>query len=352
MLRPWLCTSCPTVPATVLILYMCTCNRILLEKATIESEEIHRPPKRRRLVARGVHARHTHDMSLVTPSNVHQRPQWRVTPLGRLIRPMRMRPARPLGLPLDVLKTQNQNIISKDKERRKRKRAATAMPPTRARRLTIDPLRWGSVHVSGVFLDGERALVSTALATGGEASGGNRESTEVDADEEVEKILDVSQSPADDDDDDDNDNDSDSDVCSHAEPSAPLRSSSVPVDITSADLAAEKEKALQLLYSMFDEADEDWGGEESIDSDMEREAVAAPHPSQSSSSHDAADFEVVPAAQRVSKESSDDQRQTTQTATVTTAPRNSDPVRPSTTNLKDLFAPREEEGSWISLDHT
>jgi hypothetical protein len=324
-------------------------ERILLEKATMESEETNRPRKRRRLAAHGVHARHAHDMSLVTPSNVHQRPQWRVTKLGRLIRPMRMRPARPLGLPLDALKTQNQNFLSKgkDKERRKKKgAAAAAAPPTRARRLTIDPLRWGSVHISGVFLDGERALVSSALAAGGEASGGNDESTEVDADEEVEKILDVSENSADDDD----GNDNDSDVPSHGEPSAPLRSSSIPVDTTSADLAAEKAKALGLLYSMFNEADEDWGGEESVDSDMEREAAAAvranavPHPSQGSSSHDAADFEVVPAAQGVSKMSSDDQRQAAQTAAVTASPRNPDPVQPPATNLKDLFAPREEEG--------
>jgi len=194
------------------------------------------------------------------------------------------------------------------------------------------------VHLSGVFLDGERALVSHNLATGGEADGGNGESTEVDADEEVEKILDVSQSPADD--------TNDSDAPRRAEPSAPSRSSSTPVDTTSADLAAEKARSLRLLFSMFDEADEDWGGAESVDSDVEREAAAAappanaPHRSQSSSSHDAADFEVVPATQRVSKKSSVDRPQPTP------APRTPDPVQPptTTTKLKDLFAPREEEG--------
>ena len=333
------------VPVAVLTMRKCTRDRILLENATMAEET--RPRKRRRLAARGVHARHAHDMSLVTPSNVHQRLQWRVTPLGRLIRPMRMRPARPLGLPLDVLKTQNQNLSSKGqggKEARKRRRGAAALPPTRARRLTIDPLRWGCVHLSGVFLDGERALVSPALATGGEASGGNGESTEVDADEEVEKILDVSQSPADD--------GNDSDVPSRAELSPPSRSSSTPADTTSVDLAAEKAKALRLLYSMFDEADEDWGGAESVDSDMEREAGpranVVPRPSQGSSSQDTADFEVVPAAQRVSKKSSVDRRQATQTATVTAAPRNPDHVQSSTTTkLKDLFAPREEEGEWF-----
>ena len=82
---------------------------------------------------------------------------------------------------------------------------------------------------------------------------------------------------------------------------------------------------------------------------MEREAAAAaaneaPYASQSSSLHDAADFEVVPAAQGASKKSSTDQRQATHTTTAAAAaPRNPDPVRPPTTNtLKDLFAPREE----------
>ena len=319
-------------------------HRILLENTSTESEEACRPRKRRRLAARGVHARHAHDMSLVTPSNVHQRPQWRVTPLGRLIRPMRMRPARPLGPPLDILKPKNPKLQSKGKEGRKRRRAAA--PPTRARRMTIDPLRWGSVHISGVFLDGERALVSPALAVGGESSSGNGESTEGDADEEVEKILDVSQSPADDGD--------DSDVPPHAEPSAPSRSPSIPADPTSADLAAEKAKALRLLYSMFDEADEDWGGAESVDSDVEQEvaastrANAAPQISRGSGSHDAADFEVVPAPKKVSK-SSVDRQQASQTATITVEPQNPDPVRVPTTNLKDLFAPREEEGERMNL---
>ncbi len=92
---------------------------------------------------------------------------------------------------------------------------------------------------------------------------------------------------------------------------------------------------------------------------MEREAAASsattsrtnavPHASQSSTSHDIADFEVVPAVQGVSNKSSVDRRQATQTTTATTtaAPRNPDPVQPqpsTITKLKDLFAPREEEG--------
>jgi hypothetical protein len=304
-------------------------DRILLEKAAAESEEAGRPRKRRRLASRGVQARHAHDMSLVTPSNVHQRPQWCVTPLGRLIRPMRMRPARPIGRPLDVLKAQNKSLSFKSqggKEGRKRRRKVASTPPTRARRLTIDPLRWGSTHISGVFLEGERALTSPALDAGGETGGKSVESSEVEGDDEVENILDASQSPADDNDD--------------------------PADATNADLAAEKATALRLLYSMFGEADEDWGGAEDVDSDMEREAAAL-HASQSSGLHDAADFEVVPAAERASKKSSIDQRQAAQITSATApAPRNPDPVQPPTaTNLKDLFAPREEEGERIPFSH-
>jgi hypothetical protein len=342
--EPWLRTSCTNsvLSFTLLIIYM-HMNRISLEKATAESEETARPRKRRRLTARGVQARHAREMSPVTPSNVHQRPQWCVTPLGRLIRPMRMRPARPIGRPLDVLKAQNKNISKSQggKEGRKRRRTAASTPPTRARRLTIDPLRWGSTHISGLFLEGERVLMPPALDAGGETSGKTRVSSEVEGDEEVEQILDASQSPADDND----------------EPSAPPCSSSIPVDTTNADLAAEKATALRLLYSMFGEADEDWGGVENVDSDMERGAAAtanaAPHASQSSSLHDAADFEVVPAAQTASKKSSIDQRQAAQTTAATTAaPRNPDSVQPPTaTKLKDLFAPREEEGERISFGH-
>lgn len=304
-------------------------DRILLEKAAAE-EKTSRPRKRRRLAQ----ARHARDMSLVTPSNVHQSPQWCVTPLGRLIRPMRMRPARPIGPPVDVLKAQYKNISTKSqggKEGRKRRRTAASTPPTRARRQTIDPLRWGSTHISGVFIEGERALTSPALDAGREASGKTRESSEVEGDDEVESILDTSQSPADDDD-----------------------MASISVDATNGDLAAENATALRLLYSMFGEADEDWGGAEDVDSDMEREAAAnvPPHASQSSGLHDGvADFEVVPAAQKgsASKKLSIDQRQGAQPTTA--APRDPDPEQPKrANNLKDLFAPREEEGERISFD--
>ncbi|KAI9451028.1 hypothetical protein F5148DRAFT_1003802 [Russula earlei] len=308
-------------------------ERILHENASMQAEET-RPRTRRRLV-RGVHCRHAQDMSLVTLENVPQRPQWRVTPLGRLIRPMRMRPARPLGPPLDVIKSQD---ISKGQGKVRRKRAS-AMPPARARVRTIDPLRWGSMHLSGIFLGGEQTAFSPALVPSGEASGeGNGETTEV---EEVEEILDATQSPADD----------NLDVALRAEPSAPRDvSPRVPFDPASTDLEAEKARALHLLSSIFGEANEDWGGAESVDSEMEQVA-AAPYtnavPSTSPRLRDATDFEVVPSARK--KESSPAGHPTQSTTTS----RNTDRV-PSATKLKDLFAPREEEGfsliGHLSLD--
>ncbi|KAH9040313.1 hypothetical protein EDB83DRAFT_2524312 [Lactarius deliciosus] len=253
------------------------CERIALENAPKGPDDT-RPRKRRRL-ARGVHGRHTPDMSLTTPENTHQRPQWRLTPLGRLIRPMRMRPARPLDPPLRAKhpdKTKGKGIRAK--------KVRVRPPPTRARRQTIDPLRWGSTHLSGLFLDG----------------GANGETTEV---EEVEHILDVSdQTPPGDGDDD---------------------QTPPPVEV---DLAAETAGALDLLGAMFGQAN-DWGGAESVDSDVEMAAHAVPGLLEST------DFEIVPA---------DHEPRAAQRSTVDSQ-EEATPV-PTTSKLKDLFAPQEQEG--------
>jgi hypothetical protein len=56
-------------------------HRVILEIASKDSDDT-RQRKRRRLAARGVHGRHSQDMSLITSNNVHQRRQWRIIPLG------------------------------------------------------------------------------------------------------------------------------------------------------------------------------------------------------------------------------------------------------------------------------
>ena len=259
--------------------------------------------------------RHAQDMSLITPENVHQRPQWRVTPLGRLIRPMRMRPARPLDPPLDPLRTKNvdkgKGKVSKTKKKRLR------APPTRARKQTIDPLRWGSTHLSGIFLeDNGNPPPPRRSGSDGSAKG---ESTEV---EEVEHILEASdQTPPGDD---------------KTPPHA---------DGTELDLAAERASALDLLSAMFGEAN-DWGGAESIDSDVEMagaDAVIPPHPA--SGPLESTAIGVAPTSQAEEKGTVLDKQTEAAPPPATTGL-----AQPSTQKkLKDLFAPREEEGELLTM---
>jgi hypothetical protein len=258
-------------------------------------------------------------MSLITSDNVHQRPQWRVTPLGRLIRPMRMRPARPLDPPIDPLRTKNVEKGTRKKKKRPRP------PPTRARRQTIDPLRWGSTHLSGIFLDGnENAPPPRRSGPDGDGSA-KGESTEVD---EVENILEVSdQTPTGDDSDD----------------KMPPRASDAELD-----LAAERASALDLLSSMFGEANTDWGGAESVDSDLDVEMAGIPRTP--SGPLEPTDFEVVPAAHEP-RASPREEKNTAvdRPAEATPTPATTGPTQSSTQNkLKDLFAPREEEGELLA----
>jgi hypothetical protein len=186
-----------------------------------------------------------------------------------------------------------------------------------------------------VFLDGGQASIALAASEtrpGGGAST-NGESTEIEADEEVEEILDTAQNPADDNDD--------------SRVASARLSSPIPHGSASTDFAAERTRTLQFLSSMFGEANEDWGGAESIASDIEQAATES-HPNvvsyASQSSHDfIADFEVVPADRRWADNFSSLERKA---HTPTTAQQNPDPNRPSTSKLKDLFAPREEEGKF------
>lgn len=87
-------------------------------------------------------AQHSQDMSPVTPANVASHSGWKVTSTGRLMRPMRMRPGKPLPLPI-ALKERSANTVRKKR---------TKDPPIRARRRTIDMTRWGGERLSGLFL--------------------------------------------------------------------------------------------------------------------------------------------------------------------------------------------------------
>ena len=224
---------------------------------------------------------------------------------------MRMRPARPLDLPFDPLRATN---VDKGKGKvgwTKKKR--THAPPTHARKQTIDPLRWGSTHLSGIFLnDSGNPPPPRPSQPDGSAKG---ESTEV---EEVEHILEVSdQTPPGDD------------------KTPPYTSG------TEVDLAAERASALDLLSVMFGEAN-DWGGAESVDSDLEMAAdTGIPHAA--SGPLQSTNFEVSPADQREKESAVDKQTEATPAPTTTD-------LAPSTQKkLKNLFAPREEEGELLMI---
>lgn len=96
-------------------------------------------------------------MSLITPENAATRPGWKVMPSGRVIRTMRMRP----GKPLPPVSTDTKVLNTKEKERRRKKKAKD--PDTRARSRTIDVTKWNGSYVTGVFL-GE-SEVATAVSS-------------------------------------------------------------------------------------------------------------------------------------------------------------------------------------------
>ncbi|KAI0057367.1 hypothetical protein BV25DRAFT_1831197 [Artomyces pyxidatus] len=331
------------------------------ERIAQEHDAAEEPPRKRARLARGVKGRHAQDMALVTPDNLHLHPQWHVTPLGRLIRPLRMRPERPLGPPLEVQKAKVRVKVGKDGKsikgkERKRKRE----PPTRSRRRTIDPLRWGSTHLKGVFLE------NVAVVPRGDALD-EREGHVSDAEDESEEGED----------DDDDDEQEEQNIAEALQkdvdtPPSPLPASPLPPAPASAthrvssrlvsslladavDIAAEKARQLALLQSMFGDDGDDWGGVESAGSDVDMDDLSAR--ADIGRGDDDMEIEVVPKAKPtgelpLAEEESDDTEADLDTTTAeetVEAPR--PPPRTQVTKLKDLFAPREEDAGFSLLGH-
>ncbi|PIL24863.1 hypothetical protein GSI_12750 [Ganoderma sinense ZZ0214-1] len=311
--------------------------------------------KRRRL--RGVQGVHAHDMSLVTPENVATRGGWRVTPTGRLIRPMRMRPLHPLPELVvgaqSLMKSKEKGKEKGKSEKEKKSRKRVRNPPTRARRKTIDPTKYGSQHLKGIFLENAAAFtppapLHSALITEAppgptdEAMSSSRLESEDDSEEESSTESEVDVPP--------------SSVTTVAKlpvvaPSPPKSAPSVPKlaaqpSTPGQDFAEEKKQSLALLQSLFDDAD-DWGGTESIGSDGEvenqRSSVDRQPSRQSSVSEGDMDSDLAMDV---------DESLTEEAAPTASAV----PVREQTSGvqrmkLKDLFAPREEEGGFSLLGH-
>jgi hypothetical protein len=323
------------------------------------------PPKKKRKRAAGVHAA---DMSLVTPSNVAERNGWKVTTMGRMVRPIRMRPARPLPpQALSTLRRNGKTAAGKDgKEKRRRIRE----PDVRARRRTIDPTRWDSVHLKGMFLDvitdGPRIRVEEegddVMSSGVEDEGSR--GTESDSDDISNETSGNESSVA-------------GDVRpvsnpTHAitvppasaptspapaalpQPSISSLAQTVPTPYSSldADLTQEKQASLSLLRSLFDARDDNaWIGRESVGSDIDDKEVERLKKEGGRSNigleiDGDGNIEEVPKDVDVPGLEMDEGEEIEVDATeVQEAAVEKQPEAPvQTTMLKDLFAPREEEG--------
>lgn len=321
------------------------------ERAAAEDGE---PPRKKRRLPKGVQGVHAADMSLVTPENVSTRGGWKVTPLGRLVRPIRMRPDKPLPEPVTMTTAvKGKGKLAKGAETKKKKRAKE--PPVRARRQTIDPLKYGSQQVKGVFLDavvaldGERKEVARTTQVVQESSG---ESSSDESEEEyekegedaaIEKVQSITkasealvqplvqaekpQRPP-----------------SPSPPPAALTVNAVPSDGT--DLAQERNAALGLLQLLFGGRDEnEWGEKESLGSDVDMEELKG-QARMVSVVEDEDDIEVVPMEvdERQPQEVVAQDREDTPATEgpPASAPAPAPVAKP--TKLKELFAPREEEG--------
>jgi len=278
-------------------------------------------------------------MSLVTPENVAERPGWHVSELGRITHPIRVRPDHPLP----AVEVDPKVKLS---SRKKRHRA----PDTRVRRKTIDVTKFGSTQLKGIFLDSVVfAPSSTKQASPPPVDDFNSsESEESDSNSKVQRQpspqppTSFSPPPK-------KKQEADQAI---ANPNPSLSPKTMPVvsqPSTSAvnDIREEATHSLSLLSSLFAGKD-DWGGYESVGSDIDEEALQKGDKMLVDEGEPG--FEVVPVGQAKAQpmallsddeESSDDEEpQPAVKEVVQPAP----PTKPAAPSLKTLFAPQPEEG--------
>ena len=287
-----------------------------------EREEQDEPPRKKRRLPRGVHGIHAVDMTLVTPENVEQRAGWHVTPLGRMIRPVRMRPSHPLPDTIDKAKAESTKNNPK-----KAKRPRVKPPPIRARRRTIDPMRWGSQHLKGVFLESGGISIPKAQAVEPVES---QETSESEDDAEGSSPIVEVQKPL---------------PRPNTLSPRPLSPEPVTTQAThnseANDFVREKNATLGLLQSIFgDRTDDDWFGKESVGSDVDMGDVelTPDHPSDKAvepSEEDAPHLANQPAKEPFPEDDQSGRAPSSATQHSTK------------TKLKDLFAPKEQEGQFL-----
>ena len=323
-------------------------------------------------------------MTLVSSENATTRSGWKVSPLGRITQPLKMRPTHPLPEIQEPKVPKAKKMTAVDGEKKKKKRLKD--PDTRARRRAIDMTKWGSTHLKGVLLDLE-VPIGTKKKEPQPLCG-----DESDSDSEGESSdneVDPTPPPA--------------DAFSGLSISRPIPnlppptrqvltpvpvvpavsptpsqnripglaglssiSQSAPHQDSNTDIQQEKAQTLSLLNTIFGGDDvEDWIGEESVGSDIDVDELTK---GDVMLVDDDAGFEVVPCSVPAKnpsrqpqhhKETTEDEAEeveaelaeeievevATEAGTAKDSP--SKPTQRS--KLKDLFAPREEEGNFLGL---
>ncbi|KAF8888104.1 hypothetical protein BD779DRAFT_1611399 [Infundibulicybe gibba] len=323
--------------------------------ANERKKALEEPPRKKR---KQYGARHAEDMSLVTPENAQERGGWKVTPLGRIMRPVRMRPEKPLPVVLDQKPTKvgkKRKPWDGDKVEEKAKKRKLKNPDSRARRRTIDMTRWGSVHLKGMFLDLEVQGVRQT------------KESEMDMDE-----VEVASEDSEGDDEDDGKATAarlDSAAARITPESGPVEPKAVevsksqtaatkailPLPDDNMDVALEKNRSLNLITSLFGGKDADWEGRESVGSDIDEEELK--RGDAMAGIEDASeDFEIVPIDVEPKKNTSnstpvDEDGATEPRETKVDADPPPTERQQQKTKLKDLFAPREDEAGFSLLGH-
>lgn len=315
-------------------------QRHALQTVAAEAEE---PPRKRSRVQGAFSA----DMSLVTPENVDKRGGWKKTPLGRILKPVRIRPDHPLPPTMEEAVASKKAL--KKNTNPKGKRIKLKAPPTRARKVTIDVTKWGSTQLKGMFLESQASGVPTgAMDVVEEAESSDEDSASSEAEEEVVTML-SSPPPA------------TTPVVQRTVPIPSIENPTpkkvvqqstpptAPVAASGVDLSTEKKQTLDLLSSIFG-GNHDWNGRESVGSDIDEEELLKGDRLSNKNNQD--DFEVVPraleaevAASTHESEEEDDQEEDgdEEEEEEEGTPEPAPPAKG--TDLQDLFAPRNEEGT-------
>jgi hypothetical protein len=316
-------------------------------------------------------------MTLVSSENAAARPGWKVSELGRITRPIKMRPAHPLP-EIQEPKVPKTKTTAVDGEKKKKKKRLKD-PDSRARRRAIDMTKWGSTHLKGVFLELEVPVGTKKNepepplpgdVSDSDSSSDNEEAADpMPPPAEAFSGLSISQPTL---------NSSPPPAASLTPTSAqnpvpeqtqPLSNSSLsqsaPHLDANTDIQREKAQTLSLLNTLFggDDAD-DWVGEESVGSDIDVDELTK---GDVMLVEEDAGFEVVPrnvSAKDLSrqprhyKETSENEGEgevelaediNAEAPIEYTTAKDSTSKSTQRSTLKDLFAPREEEGNLLAF---